>query len=290
MDYLSRGAQCIGDTCYRVGSAIGRTAVQGVASLPTLQNHYRSQAREAIGRLGPDALRFYREAFVQGMVMNDGRINRDDIRDIGFFRPGYPFPGGPFPDPDIPFRELQNAGLIFFPGRNRLAPHGNIGFIRNLGRFVEGTRQTAQEWGLREPNEPFLPNLIHRERRNIPYEYNPAPVVNPDIFDVPRQTIYGSPEFESPLTFDRIPEGTEVLRITGRSGTDPNQSTYPIPEEEHIRTIFFRDLNRTRRNIATTAPFTLDQIQRGPYRYRTANTATTVSNKKKNRRRKSRKH
>ena len=293
MDYLSRGAQCIGDTCYRVGSAIGRTAVQGIASIPTLKNLYRSQAREAIARLGPDAMRFYREAYVQGAVLGDGRIDRDSLRAMGFFRPGYPFPGGPIPDADVPFRELQRVGLIYFPGRNRYGRRGgnnlNRTFIGEFGRFVEGTRQTAQEWGVREPNEPFLPNVIHGERRNNPYVNTPAPaVVDPNIFDVPRQPIYGSPDFESPLTFDRIPEGTNVIRITGRTGANPDIATYPIPEEAPLRRTFLGELALTRRNIATSAPFTPDQIQRGPYRYRRT-AVSNASNKKKDRRRKTRK-
>jgi len=297
MDYLARGARCIGGVCYDVGSAIGRGAVQTVASLPiTTRNTYRNHARRAIATLSPDAMRFYREAFVQGAVGSDGRINRDSIRRMGFFEEGYPFPGGPIADINIPFRELQGQGLIHFPGRNRHGAHGinrrpegAMGLVANL---VEGSRQLERTWGLREPNAPFLPNVVHRERQRNPYVRNPVPVVVPDLFDVPRQNIYGAPDFESPLTLERIPEGTEVLRITGRAGEDPNIATYPLPEEPSQRRTFLRELARTRRNIATSAPFTPDQIQRGPYRHRTAATSAsaTVSNKKKNRRRKTRKH
>ena len=90
----------------------------------------------------------------------------------------------------------------------------------------------------------------------------------PALFNVPKQPIYGSPNFEDAITLDRIPEGTEVLRITGRRGANPNISTYPIPQVKSQRLRFLRELNSTRINTVTRAPFTPDQIQRGPYRYR----------------------
>jgi hypothetical protein len=169
-------------------------------------------------------MRFYREAFVQGLVENDGRIDRDGLREIGIFQHGYPFPEGPMDNANIPFRELQGKGLIHFPDRNRYGargynrePQGTLGLVHNL---VEGSRRLERNWGLREPNAPFLPNAIHRNRRQNPYRYTgppPNPSDEPVLFNVPRQTIYGSPEFESVLTLDRIPEGTDVIRITGRT-------------------------------------------------------------------------
>jgi hypothetical protein len=286
MEYLSRGVQCVGDVCYVVGSVIGRTVVQGAASLPvsTKRNTYKNRARQVIARLSPEATRFYREAYVQGSVEEDGRIDRDAIRSMGFFERDYPFPGGPMGVGEVgrAFDELRDHGLIHFAGRNRYDDR-DPSLFGIVGNVAEGARQLERSWGMREPNAPLFPNAVNGNRRRNPYVYLPprAPVAaaagaeaaaneEPALFNVPRQNIYGSPNFEDILTFEPIPEGSEVLRITGRTGSDPNRSTYRIPQTTEARLSFLRGLDERGINIATSAPFTRDQIQRGPYRYRPA--------------------
>jgi hypothetical protein len=89
-----------------------------------------------------------------------------------------------------------------------------------------------------------------------------------DLFNVPRQDIYGDPDFQNVITFDTIPDGTEVVHITSRPGNNPNDSIYPVPEEEHLRRAFFQNL--AKRNIRTRTPFTRDHVRRGPYRHRSS--------------------
>jgi hypothetical protein len=87
-----------------------------------------------------------------------------------------------------------------------------------------------------------------------------------DLFNVPRQDIYGDPDFQNVITFDTIPDGTEVVHITSRPGNNPNDSIYPVPEEEHLRRAFFQNL--AKRNIRTRTPFTREHVRRGPFRHR----------------------
>jgi hypothetical protein len=89
---------------------------------------------------------------------------------------------------------------------------------------------------------------------------------DPPMFDVPRQDIYGDPDFKNVITFDTIPDGTEVVHITSRPGNNPNDSIYPVPEEEHLRRAFFQNL--AKRNIRTRTPFTREHVRRGPFRHR----------------------
>jgi len=91
---------------------------------------------------------------------------------------------------------------------------------------------------------------------------------DPPMFDVPRQDIYGDPDFTNTVTMNKIPNGTEVIRIIGRPGDDVNDSTYPVPEEEEARRGFFQHLYDTKMNIRTRTPFTHEHVQRGPYRHR----------------------
>ena len=93
-------------------------------------------------------------------------------------------------------------------------------------------------------------------------------IANQDLFNVPRQPIYGDPDFQNVITFDTIPDGTEVVHITSRPGNNPNDSIYPVPEEEHLRRAFFQNL--AKRNIRTRTPFTRDNVRRGPYRHRSS--------------------
>ena len=91
---------------------------------------------------------------------------------------------------------------------------------------------------------------------------------DPPMFDVPRQDIYGDPDFTNTVTLNKIPDGTEVIRIIGRPGNDTNDSTYPVPEEEEARRSFFQHLHDTMTNIRTRTPFTRKHVQRGPFRHR----------------------
>jgi len=105
----------------------------------------------------------------------------------------------------------------------------------------------------------------HILRQGIARHYGLVPQ---DLFNVPRQDIYGDPDFKNVITFDTIPDGTEVVHITSRPGNNPNDSIYPVPEEEHLRRAFFQNL--AKRNIRTRTPFTREHVRRGPYRHRSS--------------------
>jgi len=103
----------------------------------------------------------------------------------------------------------------------------------------------------------------HILRQGIAHHYEMVPQ---DLFNVPRQDIYGDPDFQNVITFNTIPDGTEVVHITSRPGNNPNDSIYPVPEEEHLRRAFFQNL--AKRNIRTRTPFTREHVRRGPFRHR----------------------
>ena len=168
--------KCVGNACRRVGSAIGRTAVHAVASIPTPENREREFIKTSIAALSPQARQFYREAFVQGAVDENGRINNENMRHIGMFETGYPFPEGPINVVAVE-QELRGRGLITFP-RNwarRVGP--NERFPGELSIFTmlhQQARGLAREWGMREENGPFLPNAVHSERQATPYRDDPV--------------------------------------------------------------------------------------------------------------------
>jgi hypothetical protein len=111
----------------------------------------------------------YREAYIQGAGRSDGRLDRDNLRHIGIFQEGYPFPGGPI-NVDAAFRELQRNNLISFPGRNRQGL--GIDVLREqavVPLLVREARQLARDWGVRQPSARFLPNVVHGERQANPY-------------------------------------------------------------------------------------------------------------------------
>jgi len=167
MSYLN----CVGDACKRVGSAIARTAVQAVASIPTPSNYHKSAAREAIKKLSPQAFAVYQEAYEKGAGAGDGRLNRDIMRRIGIFEPTYSFPDGAM-DVGTAFEELKAASLIYFPGRNRDGRRENdgrpINAIHQGGIMVEDVRDVARQWGLRRPSASYLPNnKVHQRKLNI---------------------------------------------------------------------------------------------------------------------------
>jgi len=159
-----------------VGSAIGRTAVHAVASIPTPENREREFIKTSIAALSPQAMQFYREAFVQGAVDEKGRINNENMRHIGMFETGYPFPEGPINVVAVE-QELRGRGLITFP-RNwaqRVGPNerfpGELSIFTTLHQQARGL---AREWGMREENGPFLPNAVHSERQANPYRDDPV--------------------------------------------------------------------------------------------------------------------
>jgi len=164
MSYLN----CVGDACKRVGSAIARTAVQAVASIPTPLNYHKSAAREAIKNLSPQAFAVYQEAYEKGAHAGDGRLNRDVMRRIGIFDPTYSFPDGAI-DVGTAFEELKAASLIYFPGRNRYGRgemrQRPLNVVHEGGILVEDVRDVARRWGLRRPSASYLPNNKVRQRK-----------------------------------------------------------------------------------------------------------------------------
>ena len=172
MSYLN----CVGDACKRVGSAVARTAVHAVASIPTQENREREFIKRSIAALSPPARQFYREAFVQGAVDENGKINNESMRHIGMFEAGYPFPDGPINAVAVD-QELRNAGLITIP-RNwarRVRPNERfLGELSSFGILHQQARGLAREWGMREENGPFLPNAVHGERQATPYRDDPV--------------------------------------------------------------------------------------------------------------------
>lgn len=168
--------KCVGDACKRVGSAIGRTAVHAVASIPTQENREREFIKRSIAALSPHARQFYREAFVQGAVDENGKINNENMRHIGMFEAGYPFPEGPINVVGVE-HELRNAGLITIPHNwaRRVGPNERFPPEPDIyNRIHKRARELAREWGMREENGPFLPNAVHRERQATPYRNDPA--------------------------------------------------------------------------------------------------------------------
>jgi hypothetical protein len=166
MSYLN----CVGDACKRVGSAIARTAVQAVASIPTPLNYYKSAAREAIKKLSPQAFALYQEAYEKGAGAGDGRLNRDIMRRIGIFGPEYSFPEGAI-DVNKAFDELKAASLIYFPGRDRDGSRINRSRLSNSPiivqseMMVEKARRMARNWGLRKPSASYILNNNVRQRK-----------------------------------------------------------------------------------------------------------------------------
>lgn len=166
--------KCVGNACKRVGSAIGRTAVHAVASIPTEENRDREFIKTSIAALSPQARQFYREAFVQGAVDENGKINNENMRHIGMFEAGYPFPEGPI-NVNAVEEELRGRGLISIP-RNWARRMGNR-FLQEHSIFTtlhKQARGLAREWGMREENGPFLPNAVHSERQATPYRDDPV--------------------------------------------------------------------------------------------------------------------
>lgn len=166
--------KCVGNACKRVGSAIGRTAVHAVASIPTEENRDREFIKTSIAALSPQARQFYREAFVQGAVDENGKINNENMRHIGMFEAGYPFPEGPI-NVNAVEEELRGRGLISIP-RNWARRMGNR-FLQEHSIFTtlhQQARGLAREWGMREENGPFLPNAVHSERQATPYRDDPV--------------------------------------------------------------------------------------------------------------------
>ena len=152
------------------------------------------------------------------------------------------------------------------------------GFVTFIWEAVRDAVAAVGGWGQIALNEvagaviSVRRNLLRRQQGFRAHELN-ARLFNPvypvvqgvtpaDIRALPRTPIIGDAEFDDILMMTPIPEGTEVIRILGRLGDNPERSTYIVSDQ------VLDHLTGSGLNFATRAPFTIADIQIGPYVYR----------------------